>query len=46
MINEKAFEHKKYCSIVFLDAAQATDKVWCEGLIVTRINYYQDTTVD
>lgn len=29
----KAFEEKKYCSAVFLDVAQAFDKVWHEGLI-------------
>lgn len=29
----KAFEDKKYCSAIFLDIAQAFDKVWHEGLI-------------
>ena len=28
----KCFEQKKYCSAVFLDVAQAFDKVWHEGL--------------
>lgn len=30
---EKAFEEKKVCSAVFLDVAQAFDKVWHEGLL-------------
>ena len=29
----KCFEQKKYCSAIFLDVAQAFDKVWHEGLI-------------
>ena len=29
----KSFEQKKYCSGIFLDVAQAFDKVWHEGLI-------------
>ena len=29
----KCFEQKKYCSAVFLDVAQAFDKVWHEGLM-------------
>lgn len=29
----KALEYKKYCSAIFLDVAQAFDKVWHEGLI-------------
>ena len=29
----KWFEYKKYCSAIFLDVAQAFDKVWHEGLI-------------
>lgn len=29
----KSFEYKKYCSAIFLDVAQAFDKVWHEGLI-------------
>lgn len=29
----KAFEEKKYCSAIFLDVAQAFDKVWHEGLL-------------
>ena len=30
---EKAFEEKNVCSAVFLDVAQAFDKVWHEGLL-------------
>lgn len=30
---EKAFEEKKYCTAVFLDVAQAFDRVWHQGLI-------------
>lgn len=30
---EKALEEKKVCSVIFLDVAQAFDKVWHEGLI-------------
>lgn len=29
----KAFEEKKYCSALFLDVAQAFDKVWHDGLL-------------
>lgn len=29
----KAFEEKKYCSAIFLDVAQAFDKVWHDGLL-------------
>ena len=29
----KAFDDKKYCSAIFLDVAQAFDKVWHAGLI-------------
>ncbi len=29
----KSFEDKKYCSAIFLDVAQAFDKVWHEGLL-------------
>lgn len=29
----KNFENRKYCSTVFLDVAQAFDKVWHEGLL-------------
>lgn len=29
----KTFEEKQYCSAVFLDVAQAFDKVWHEGLV-------------
>lgn len=32
-IIEEALEEKKYCSAVFLDVAQAFDKVWHEGLV-------------
>jgi hypothetical protein len=32
-IIEKAYEGKKICSMLFLDVAQAFDKVWHEGLI-------------
>lgn len=30
---KRALEEKKYCSAVFLDVAQAFDKVWHEGLL-------------
>ena len=30
---KKTFEEKKYCSALFLDVAQAFDKVWLDGLI-------------
>lgn len=30
---KRTFEEKKYCSAVFLDVAQAFDKVWHEGLL-------------
>ena len=29
----KSFEQKKYCSAIFLDVAQAFDKVWHQGLM-------------
>jgi len=31
-IIERMFEDRKYCSAVFLDVAQAFDKIWHEGL--------------
>jgi hypothetical protein len=31
-ITEKTLEEKKVCSAIFLDVAQASDKVWHEGL--------------
>lgn len=30
---ESAFENEEYCSAVFLDASQAFDRVWHQGLI-------------
>lgn len=31
---ERALEEKKYCCAVFLDVAQAFDRVWHDGLVV------------
>lgn len=36
---EKVFEEKKYCITVFLDVAQAFDKVWHEGLVYKLSKY-------
>lgn len=41
----KNFENKKYCSAVFLDIAQAFDKVWHEDLLIKikqnlPVNYF------
>ncbi|KAF7278534.1 hypothetical protein GWI33_008238 [Rhynchophorus ferrugineus] len=35
-VTEKAYENKKVCSAIFLDVAQAFDKVWHEGLVHKR----------
>ena len=36
----KAFEERKFCSAIFLDVAQAFDKVWHEGLIYKIRQYF------
>ena len=36
----KTFEEKKFCSALFLDVAQAFDKVWHEGLIYKIRQYF------
>lgn len=43
---EKALEEKKVCSTIFLDVAQAFDKVWHEGLIYKLRNMLPKQFVD
>lgn len=42
---EKAFERKEVCSSVFLDVAQAFDKVWHKGLIFKLNRFLPDSYV-
>lgn len=42
---EKAYERKEICSSVFLDVAQAFDKVWHEGLIYKLNRFLPDSYV-
>lgn len=43
---EKSLEDKKVCSTVFLDVAQAFDKVWHKGLIIKLSNMLPKHYVD